>query len=114
MSGASHLPKEDQTPAGKDPAPPWIVRKWRDRRYFIGDVLQWLGVPGFVREGEYAALGCQIKVKCSRYFTVITVRGVDYYFYRTTGGFDGTGFDPNVVKTTASERLLNQFKDGTR
>lgn len=108
------LTSNDQIPAEKGPQPPWLVRKWRNLRYVPGWLVQALRLPGFVREGEYEALGCRVKVRCSRYFTIITVRGVDYYFYRATGGFDGTGFDPNEVKTTASERLLNQFKDGAR
>ena len=98
---------------GKGPPPPWIVRKWRDRRYLPGMLLQWARFPGFVRAGEYRSLGCSITVKCSRYFTVITVKGVDYYFYRASGGFDGAGFDPSSVHTVAGERLVNSLKDAT-
>jgi hypothetical protein len=101
-----------QQPADVKPAP-WIVRKWRNRRYILGTLLQVLRAPGFVQPGEYEALGCRIAVRCSRYFTIITVKGVDYYFYRGSGGFDGTGFDPNVVQTTTSERLINSFKDAS-
>ena len=74
------------------------VRLWiRRRRNSLTDGLGWLmeslGVPGAIQPFEiYDELtGQHVKVRVSARFTVIQVNGRDYYFYRYTGRFDGTG-----------------------
>ena len=49
-----------------------------------------------LREGTYEspALGVSVRVRSSPLFTTVTVNGVDVYFYRLTGGYDGVGFSP--------------------
>ena len=53
------------------------------------------GLPGFVRECDYhsESLGVAVRVRMNPRFTVITVNGVDVYFYRLTGYIDGVGFN---------------------
>ena len=51
-----------------------------------------------VRECDYysQSLGVIVRVRMNPRFTVITVNGVDVYFYRLTGGIDGVGLrSPN-------------------
>ena len=65
-------------------------------------ILSWLGwaanlvgFPGCVRVCSYTStLGVQVVVRISPLFTVVTVNGVDVYFYRLSGQIDGVGFSP--------------------
>lgn len=70
-----------------------IVRlSWRR---FWGRVVNLAGLPGFVREVDYASgLGVSVRVRTFSLFTVVTVNGVDVFFYRLTGRVDGIGFSP--------------------
>ena len=56
-----------------------------------GWVANLAGYPCIVREGQYESpsVGVSIQVRASNLYTVVTVNGVDVYFYRLTGGFDG-------------------------
>lgn len=75
-------------------------------KWWIGVVMGWAGIPGFVRDCEYKCglTGQYIKVRVSPLFTVISVNGLDVYFYRTTGGIDGTGSgSPEVIATMTGE-----------
>lgn len=49
------------------------------------------GIPGIVRECDYRSEGIDVSVKVRRgpLYTIITVNGIDVYFYRLTGGIDG-------------------------
>lgn len=72
-----------------------------------GRVADVLGFPGFVREGQYASdyLGVNVLVRKSPLHTVVTVNGVDVYFYRLTGGIDGvTRADYAASETAQSVR----------
>ncbi len=66
---------------------------WSDIRAGIGVLLNRIGAPGAIQPFEiHDELTDQhIKVTVSPRFTIIQVNGRDYYFYRLTGGFDGTG-----------------------
>ena len=69
-------------------------RHWRsDIRARLGGLLNRMGVPGAIQPFEVhdGVTGQHIKVTVSSRFTVIQVNGRDYYFYRLTGRFDGTG-----------------------
>ncbi len=70
----------------------WMGMKDRVRLAF-GRLMERLGVPGAVQPFEIhdELTGQHIKVTVSPTFTVIQVNGRDYYFYRYTGRFDGTG-----------------------
>jgi hypothetical protein len=58
-----------------------------------GRLLNALGVPGFVREGDYRSerLDTRVHVHCDARFTVVSVNGVDVYFRRLSGRLDGVG-----------------------
>ena len=66
---------------------------WPNIRGGLGGLLNRMGVPGAIQpfETHDALTGQHIKVTVSARFTKIQVDGRDYYFYRLTGGFDGTG-----------------------
>lgn len=53
------------------------------------------GLPGFVRDCEYQAEGTSTTVTVRRtdFYTIVTVNGVDVYFYRLSGVIDGVGFN---------------------
>lgn len=60
----------------------------------VGRFLNCLGVPGFIRPMEmYDELITHtlLQVRATPLFTIISVDGRDYYFYRISGKFDGTG-----------------------
>ncbi|MDE2798660.1 MAG: hypothetical protein OXI94_08325 [Gemmatimonadota bacterium] len=61
-------------------------------KYTIGRVLTRLGVPGFVREGEYEGFGKRVKVSIGGLYTVITVDGISIDICRYTGKITGMGF----------------------
>lgn len=60
---------------------------------FWGGVANRAGYPGLVRAGRWRSehLEVDVTVRTSRLFTVVTVNGVDVYFYRLSGGYDGIG-----------------------
>ena len=70
----------------------WQIIKSRFREW-VGRIVNHLGLPGAVRDTEiYDELTDQrIKIRTGSFFTRISVNGRDYYFYRFTGRFDGTG-----------------------
>lgn len=71
---------------------------------FWGGLANLAGFPGVVREGEYQSeLGVTVKVRKSALFTVVTVNGVDVFFYRLSGGIDGVGFSPTSDCTSFPE-----------
>ena len=63
---------------------------------FWGAVANLAGYPCLLREGRYRsdAHDVEIRVRSSNLYTVISVNGVDVYFYRLTGGFEGVGINP--------------------
>ena len=70
----------------------WYSKKWLR---FWGRVANLAGLPGMVRECDYysQSLGVTVRVRMNPGFTVITVNGVDVYFYRLTGNIDGVGLN---------------------
>lgn len=75
-----------------------FVRWWSWRMLLlkqqVGRFLNWLHVPGFIRPMEmYDELITHslLEVRVTPLFTIISVDGRDYYFYRISGKFDGTG-----------------------
>jgi hypothetical protein len=57
---------------------------------FWGAVANLAGMPAFVRECDYESpLGMVVRVRKGRLFTVVTVDGVDVFFYRLSGRIDG-------------------------
>lgn len=70
---------------------------WRLRiRVFIGQVLDMIGAPGFVKECKYNAVVCpaQIQVRNCGYFTTVTVNGLAIDFDRLTGKINGVSYFP--------------------
>ena len=63
-------------------------------RYRWNGFLNLIRIPGFVREVEFEDLVTKqrFKVSISRYFTKISLGPRDYFFYRESGKFDGTGY----------------------
>ncbi len=62
-------------------------------KQFAGNLLNGLGVPGFVRplEIQDTLTNTYVQVRVSGFFTVISIDGRDYYFRRLTGEYDGSG-----------------------
>ena len=60
---------------------------------WMGKLANLAGLPCIVREGEYSSpsAGVTVRVRSSSLFTVVTVNGVDVYFYRLSGEYDGVG-----------------------
>jgi hypothetical protein len=59
----------------------------------IGRLLDWLRAPGFIRPFEYddPDTGEKVTLRTSPLFTILTVGPKEFYFYRASGKFDGTG-----------------------
>jgi hypothetical protein len=64
---------------------------------WFGRILNLAGFPGWVRAGEYESEYGRVCVRVTSLYTVVTVNGVDVFFYRLTGGVDGVGV--NVTHT---------------
>lgn len=71
--------------------------------YLLGRILQWLGLPGFVKPFVYRnEAGSVISLRTSPRYTVLTIDGQEYFFIRETGKFDGIGamqLDPETQPT---------------
>ncbi len=77
-------------------------------RSALGKLLNLAGIPGLVRPGEYMASTCDanVSVRVSDLFTTVTVNGLDLYFTRANGRFDGVGFTPAVdCKPESAQRF---------
>ena len=66
---------------------------------WAGRILNVAGLPGYVRAGQYQSEFGTVRVRVSPLYTVVTVNGMDVFFYRLTGGIDGVG-----VNQTANYR----------
>ena len=62
----------------------------------LGAFANAIGIPGIVRDTEYRskATGTRVLVKRGKFFTVVSVNGVDVYFNRFSGTIDGVGVTP--------------------
>src|SRR5271155_1826347 len=80
-------------------------------QFLIGRILNFAGLPGFLRPCQYDASITQahVSVRISPRFTVVSVSGLDIYFHRLTGVIDGIGFSPSVDCTKASTRKSIDF-----
>ncbi len=60
---------------------------------WLGGLVNAIGLPGLVREGEYRSSRphCHVRVRRNRVYTVVSVNGVDVYFHRLSGRIDGCG-----------------------
>ena len=81
---------------------------------FWGWLANLAGFPGFVRECKYRSqAGVTVGVRIKPLFTVVTVNGVDVYFYRLTGGIDGIGFS-QTADCTVSDATRSAHSDEPR
>lgn len=78
-------------------------------RIWLGRLANWIGFPGVVVDVDYksAIFGTSVKVRRSPLYTVITVDGIDVYFYRFSGEIDGIGFsrDAGYKQDEAQESI---------
>lgn len=68
---------------------------------WAGRILNLAGLPGCVRAGHHQSEFGTVRVRISPLYTVVTVNGVDVFFYRLTGGIDGVGVNQTVNYTEA-------------
>ena len=87
------LPVDTEPTIITNPLRLWIRRRRDSLTDGLGWLMERLGVPGAIQpfEMQDELTGQHIKVTVSARFTVVQVNGRDYYFYRYTGHFDGTG-----------------------
>jgi hypothetical protein len=73
---------------------------------YLGKLLNLAGYPMIVRECTYGTkeLGVTVTVKRSDLFTVVTVNGIEVFFYRISGKIDGVGYFPNETIQSANEQ----------
>ena len=59
----------------------------------LGHLIHAIGIPGFIQAGEYTSRfsGQQLHVRTSPRYTIVTAAGVEFFFLRESGRFDGTG-----------------------
>ena len=71
---------------------------WDKLRIAFGRLVNKLGLPGFIADTDYEATICKASIRVRRHtlFTIISVNGLDIYFYRFTGHIDGVGFSPDA------------------
>jgi hypothetical protein len=71
----------------------WISWLRLRLRVLAGKLYNLAGVPGIVRDCDYAATAhdVRIQVKAGDLFTIVTVNGLDIYLHRLTGAIDGIG-----------------------
>lgn len=59
----------------------------------LGRILNLIRAPGFVRPMEYTGehTGQNLKIRTSPRYTILTVNGLEFFFNRESGKFDGIG-----------------------
>ena len=59
----------------------------------LGRILNALRAPGFVRPMEYSGEYTEqsLKIRTSPRYTILTINGLEFYFLRESGRFDGIG-----------------------
>ena len=62
-------------------------------RFLIGWLWEKLSVPPMVERVEISAdkIGCYVKIRTSKRYTVIQIDGVELFFNRESGAYDGYG-----------------------
>ena len=65
----------------------------RESRALAGQFANLVGLPCVIREGHYRSpsLNVSVHVRTSKLFTVVCVNGIELYFYRLSGAYDGAG-----------------------
>ena len=79
---------------------------------FCGRVANLAGYPCLIREGRFEspAVGVNVSVQASDSYTIVTVNGVEVFFHRLSGQFDGVGFSQN---SHPRPRLARRLTDST-
>lgn len=74
----------------------WISWLRLRLRVLAGKLYNLAGVPGIVRDCDYAATAHDVKiqVRARELFTIVTVNGLEIFFHRLTGAIDGVGISP--------------------
>jgi hypothetical protein len=74
----------------------WISWLRLRLRLLAGKLYNLAGVPGIVRDCDYAATAHDVKiqVRARELFTIVTVNGLEIFFHRLTGTIDGVGISP--------------------
>lgn len=72
--------------------------------------MQWGRLPGIVQPGRYRGVthGRVLEVKTSPRYTILIVNGVEYFFLRESGRFDGIGamsVDPKLSDCRVADTL---------
>ena len=64
---------------------------------FWGRLANLSGLPCHVQVGRYESrpLGVSVNVRASTLYTIVCVNGVDVYFRRISGAFDGISVSPS-------------------
>lgn len=57
----------------------------------LGRLLHFILVPGFVRPTHFKNEYVEMDVRTSPQYTILTVNGIEFFFRRGTGEFDGVG-----------------------
>jgi len=78
----------------------WLIRAtgmmsglWLHWVRALGSLANLARLPGFARDCDFESkpMATRVRVRNTRLYTIVTVNGVDVYFYRLTGGIDGVG-----------------------
>lgn len=79
----------------------------------IGKFLNWIGYPGMVSAiKETTPNGDTIEIRNSSLYTIITANGRDYFFFRMSGKFDGTGQDVPCSSTCSCKSSVENYTGG--
>jgi hypothetical protein len=81
---------------------------------WAGRILNLAGFPGWIRSGSHESEFGTVQVRVSALYTVVTVNGVDVFFYRLTGGIDGVGISQTANYTTAGIPAVASAADPPR
>jgi hypothetical protein len=71
---------------------------------WLGSVLNLAGLPGFVRAGTYESAYGDVAVRVSSLFTVVSIDGLEVFFYRLSGAIDGVSITARRDYTGARTR----------
>jgi hypothetical protein len=65
---------------------------------YLGALLHRIGMPGWVKEGDYVSpsFGTTVSVRVSPLYTRVSIDGTEVFFDRVTGRIDGIGFSRGV------------------
>jgi hypothetical protein len=81
--------------------------------YLIGRLYQWLGVPPLVAKLKRQMIqGKEIEIRTSRHYTVLVLDGLELFFNRENGKYDGwasqvavEGDDKTIVPSDIAEKV---------